>query len=76
MAKSLPRWLFKQYAILWFKFEDKKIHISVMKSLFKNKSYGTAMTDMIDCGWAKRISFGVYKLNSPNKMIEVIANDK
>lgn len=75
MAKPLPRWLFKKYAILWSKFEDKEIKISEIKSLFKNKSYGTAMTDMIDCGWAKRLSFGLYKLNSPNKMIEVISNE-
>ncbi|NOR85213.1 hypothetical protein GQ473_03780 [archaeon] len=76
MDKPLPRWLFKQYSNLWFKFKDKEITMKEIKPLFTNKSSGTSMTDMVECGWINRLSTGVYKLNSPDKMTEVIARAK
>ena len=76
MSKPLPRWLYKKYSRLWVVFKDSEMTFNEIRVQFSDKSIGTSLTDMIDCGWLIRISKGVYKLNSPTKMTEVIGNAK
>lgn len=76
MSKPLPRWLFKKYAVLWVAYKDKIISIEEIRVHFKDKSSGTSITDMVECGWITRLSIGVYQLNSPENMTGVITNAK
>ncbi len=84
MAKPLPRWLMKRYAILWSKLKTKEFDFGTAKKILKDNqgSLNVALSELRKLGWLK-VNFDpkdarkrVYKLKSLDKAFKELAKNK
>ena len=84
MTEPMPKWLTKRYAILWWKFKDKKFEFDKAKQVLNEdsvKRLSVILSDFRKNGWLevelhpessrKRI----YKLKSPEIAMQEIAEN-